>query len=190
MQRLRGVPIQRKLRFVILATCTVALCMASCALFALQYFFFQRDYRRELESVARIIENLSGPVIALGSPESISDFLNALDAKPHITGAFVLLADGTTAASFGRLDEELMKRPPATDGFHTVRGELVYVHPILDERQRLGTLYLLSDYRQRSTKLHGLYGSILFAVLAVLQDGRNGPSNGTKDWPASSCDRT
>jgi two-component system, NtrC family, sensor kinase len=166
MQRLHGVPIQRKLRFVILATCTVALCVASSALFALQYFFFQRDYRRELESVARIIENLSGPVIALGQAEAISEFLNALDAKPHIVGAFVRLSDGTTAAAFGHLDRELTRHPPSTDGFHNVRGDLIYVHPILDERQRLGTLYLLSDYRERSTKLHGLYASILIAVLA------------------------
>lgn len=33
-------------------------------------------------------------------------------------------------------------------------------------------------------------GVLLFAVLAVLQDGRNGFSSGTKDWPAWSCDRT
>jgi signal transduction histidine kinase len=166
MQRLRGVPIQRKLRFVILATCTAALCVASSALFALQYFFFQRDYRRELDSVAQIIENLSGPVIALGSPESIGDFLKALGGKPHIVGAFVRLADGRTAARIGRLDERLLQQPPASDGFHTVRGELVYVHPIADQGERLATLYLLSDYRVRSARLHGLYASILLAVLA------------------------
>ena len=91
MLHFRDVPIQRKLRFVILATCTAALCVASFALFALQFYFFQRDYRRDLESVADIIANLSGPTISLGSPESTKDFLEALSSKPNVLGAFIRL---------------------------------------------------------------------------------------------------
>ena len=81
-------------------------------------------------------------------------------------GAFIRLTDGTTAARYGRDLPGFEEHPPKDDGFHTVEGELVYVHPITDDQQRVGTIYLLSDYRARSVRLHGLYASILVAVLA------------------------
>src|SRR4030095_2833826 len=74
--------------------------------------------------------------------------------------------DGTTVASVGPAEEELKGQTPSSDGFHNLGGDLVYVHPIIAENQRLGTLYLLSAYRTRSLHLHGLYACILVAVLA------------------------
>jgi signal transduction histidine kinase len=135
-------------------------------LFALQFYFFQRDYRRDLQSVADIIANLSGPTISLGAPESTKDFLEALKPKQNISGAFIRVADGSVATKYGRITRDFERRPPAADGFHTMGGELVYVHPIIYDQQRLGTIYLVSDYRERSIRLHGLYASILVAVLA------------------------
>ncbi len=166
MFRLRDIPIQRKLRFVILATCTAALVVASGALFALQYYFFQRDFRNDLVSAAQIVSGLSAPTIALGAPETTQDFLNALSAKPHIAGALIRVSDGATVSGYGRewthgYDPEL-----ARDGFHTVSGELIYAHPILNDGERVGTLILLSDFRGESIRLLALYGGILVAVLA------------------------
>jgi methyl-accepting chemotaxis protein len=74
--------------------------------------------------------------------------------------------DGSTAANLGTAEEKLQKQRPGTDGFHKVGGDLMYVHPILSEGTRIGTLYLISDYRKRSIRLHALYASILVAVLA------------------------
>jgi len=166
MIRLRNVPIQRKLRLVILATCTAALVVASSALFALQYFFFQRDYQRDLVSVAQIVSGLSAPTIALGAPETTQDFLNGLRAKPHIAGAFIRLQNGQVASGYGREWNHGDDPSLTADGFHTVAGELIYVHPILNDGERVGTLYLVSDYRAASVKLHALYAGILVAVLA------------------------
>lgn len=166
MSRLRNIPIQRKLRFVILSTCTVALSVASTALFALQYFFFQRDFRHDLVSAAQIVSGLSAPTIALGAPEATQDFLNALAAKPHIAGAFIRVNDGTVVSGYGREWNHGDDPQLNGDGFHTIAGELIYVHPILNDGERIGSLYLLSDYRAESIRLHALYASILVAVLA------------------------
>ena len=158
---LRDVPIQRKLRFVILATCTAALCVASAALFALQYFFFQRDYKRDLESLAEIVSSIAAPAISRGGEDTTQAVLKALHAKPHIIGASIILNDGRTVAQIGKVEQKLQEFPTAADGFHTVSGHLIYVHPISDDTQRVGTLYLVSDYRKRSIHLHALYASIV-----------------------------
>src|SRR6478735_2407558 len=164
---LRDVPIQRKLRFVILATCTAALCVASAALFALQYFFFQRDYKRDLESLAEIVSSIAAPAISRGGEDTSQAVLNALHAKPHVIGASIILNDGRTVAQTGEVEQKLQEFPTAADGFHTVSGHLIYVHPISDDTQRVGTLYLVSDYRKRSIHLHALYASIVVGVLAL-----------------------
>ena len=167
MTRFRNVPIQRKLRFVILATCIVALCVASTALFALQFYFFERDYRRDLVSVAEIIANLSAGVIPLDGAEQTQDFLDALASKPHIVGAFIRVQNGSVVSQYGRTAGVPESRDLASDGYHDHGGELIYAHPIMDGAQRLGTVYLVSDYRAQARKLQFLYASILMAVLAL-----------------------
>src|SRR4030095_12719166 len=76
------VPFRGKLRVIILATCTVALCVASTALYALQFFFFKRDYRQDLGALAEIIATSSAGPIVLGSPQAAQEILSALKSKP------------------------------------------------------------------------------------------------------------
>jgi C4-dicarboxylate-specific signal transduction histidine kinase len=139
--------------------------VASSALFALQYFLFQRDYKRGITAMAQIIEGVSAPTISLGAPETTQDFLNALAEKPRIVGAVIYINDGSVVAEYGRV-QELKRSPAMQDGFQSRDGELLYVYPLMDDGQRVGTLRLISDYRSQSMKLHGLYASILVAVLA------------------------
>lgn len=164
---LRHFPIERKLRLVILTTCTAALCVASATLFALQFYFYQRDYKRDLFAVGRIIAEMCTGAIGAGLPESTRDILFALRAKPHIVGAFVRVKEGGRVyGQFGNLDQALLDAS-VSDGFQTFGRELIYVQPIADDNERLGTLYLVSDYRADSLRLLGLYAGILVAVLCV-----------------------
>ena len=167
MSLFRNIPIQRKLRLVILATCIVALCVACSALFALQFYFFERDYRRDLVSVAEIIANLSAGVIPLDGAEQTQDFLDALASKPHVVGAFIRLKNGTVVSEFGRTEGVPESTVMASDGYHDHDGELIYAHPIMDGARRLGTVYLVSDYRAQSRKLQVLYATVLAGVLAL-----------------------
>lgn len=163
----RQIPIQRKLRLVILATCTVALSVASAALFALQFHFYKRDYRHDLSSVAQILAEMSTGAITAGLPESTHDILAALKAKPHVVGAFVRVVG--SAKIFGLFGTTLPGLSSAVlpDGFQTFSGEMIYVHPITEGPDRVGTLYLISDYRADSLRLHALFVGILAAVLAT-----------------------
>lgn len=163
----RSLPIQSKLRLVILITCSVALTVACIGLFALQFYFFQRDYKRDLAAVAQIIAEMSSGALAAGLPESTRDVLGALKAKPHVVGAFVRVENSRMIyGQFGRLDPELIDETlPA--GFQSRAGELIYVHPITDGGEKLGALYLVSDYRSESARLMNVYAGILAAVLAT-----------------------
>src|SRR3954467_13472022 len=101
MGSLRDIPIQRKLRVVILATCSAALVVACGALFALQFYFFRRDFVRDLAAVAEIISDNSAAALRAHDADAANDILTTLRAKPNITGAAIVLKDGATLAQAG-----------------------------------------------------------------------------------------
>ena len=166
-QRVRNFPIKRKLRLVVLATCTAALCVACTTLFALQFYFFQRDFRRDLVAVAEIIAANSTAAISFNDEGAAQENLASLKAKPQITGAAMVLADGRTLAQAGRVKLPRPGEQSPTFGFHETADDIVYVHPITLAGERIGTLYLHADYSRQANKLHRLYASILVAVLSI-----------------------
>ena len=52
---IRNAPLSSKLRFVILMTCAVALLVACGALFTVQFFFFQKEFRSDVKAVAEML---------------------------------------------------------------------------------------------------------------------------------------
>ena len=166
-QRLRNIPIQRKLRFVVLATCTAALCVASSALFAIQFFNFRRDFRRDLVSVAEIIAANSTAAVQFKNEDDTREILTALKAKPQITGAEIVLADRTSLASTGLTHGYRDSRQPPDPGFREDGFDLLYVHPIVLDGERIGSLFLHVDYAGQASRLHRLFAGMLFAVLGI-----------------------
>jgi signal transduction histidine kinase len=166
MQPLRSYPIQRKLRLVILATCTAALCVASSALFALQYFRFQRDYRLDIESRAQLFSGVIAKMLADRALVKTSDVLEVLDKDPRIVGAFLEPASGGASVAHGNPSAAVKGLARRGPGFYRAEGELIYVTEIRTATESIGTMVLMTDYRSQAIKLHGLYASILVIVLA------------------------
>ncbi len=167
MRLLRGIPIQRQLRVVILMTCSAALAVACGALFAFQYVFFRRDFERDLTATAEIIASNSTDALTVRDDDAARETLAALRAKPHITGAAIVLEDGTTLAQMGDaiLPTGRVELPAA--GLHRIGDETIFVWPIELDGNRLGTLLLHPDYRAQAKELLRLYAGILGAVLVL-----------------------
>ena len=165
--RLRHLPIQRKLRLVILATCTAALCVASGALFALQFFNFKRDFQRDLIAVAEIIASNSTAAVQFKNDDDTREILTALKAKPQIIGAEIVLGDGASLAAVGNTHSYRDPKQPPDPGFREDGFDLLYVHPIILDRERIGTLFLHADYARQAAQLHRLFAGTLIAVLAI-----------------------
>lgn len=167
MRALRNIPIQRKLRVVILATCSAALVVACGALFALQFFFFKRDFERDLSAVAEIIANNSTAALSFRDESAAREILGSLRAKPHILGAAIMLKNGTTLAQTGeQIFPDAINVPPPT-GLQDQGGEWFYTTPVVLDGEQLGTLVLHPDYRAQANELFRVYAAILVAVLAI-----------------------
>lgn len=167
MFRLNNIPIQRKLRYIILATCTVALCVASGALFALQFYFFQREFRRDLVAVADVISDISSAAVSFNRPDGARDILQVLKSKPQIISALIVLKNGRIFAAFGDLKRASTIRGTPESGFFEHGGTLTYIEPIMEDGDQIATLYIHTDYRTEALKLQGLYATILIVILAT-----------------------
>jgi signal transduction histidine kinase len=165
MRPFRHIPIERKLRLVILAVCSVALCVACGVLFALQYYISRRDFERDLAAVADIIASNSAMALWNEDEEAALDTLSALKAKPNITGAAIVLRNGTRLAQIGDAALPSGVLPVWLTGLHRSGDELIYAQPISRDGEDLGTLLLHPDYRGRVNDLFRLYATILAAVL-------------------------
>ena len=165
--RLRHLPIQRKLRLVVLATCIAALCVATSALFALQFFNFKRDFQRDLISVAELIANNSTAAVEFKNDDTAREILTSLKLKPHIVGAEIVLSDGASLAAIGDTHGYRDAKQPPDPGFRDNGFALLYVQPIILERERIGTLFLHADYASQASRLHRLFAGTIVAVLAI-----------------------
>jgi C4-dicarboxylate-specific signal transduction histidine kinase len=167
MRILRDTPIRRKLRIVILATCSVALLCASLALFALQFYFFRRDYREDLHAVAVVIANTSTGAISFNRPNAARDVLGVLRSRPRVLSAEIVLNNGRVFAAIGETRGTADLHGNADVGFVQRDGKLAYVQPIVEKGVRLGTLYIHTDYAGEAMQLFGVQAAILVGILAL-----------------------
>src|SRR5439155_303043 len=111
--RLRPMPIQRKLRLVVLATCTAALCVASGALFAVQFFNFKRDFRRDLVAVAEIIASNSTAAVQI---QNLADTARRIASKNDYSVRATKIVDdevGSFTDSFNSMLDQIQAHDSA-----------------------------------------------------------------------------
>lgn len=164
----RNIPIGRKLTLVVLVSSTAALLAASAALFAFQVYTFRQGFMRDLTSLAQVIATSSTASVTFKDSDDARDILGHLSAKQEIEGAFILLPNGRTLASFGADPGAVAVGDyPAQNGFRFVGGDALQTQEIVLDNEKIATLYLRAGYGQVYGELLHLYLVALAAVLAL-----------------------
>ena len=164
---LHDVPVRRKLRLIVLGTCSIALCVASGALYFLQFFFFQRDHRRDLTTFAEVLAASSAGALSSGSAATAREIVSAVRTKPHIRGASIIAASGVVLAGFGNVGPAPGANAIVSHGFHAEGADIFLAHPVYASGQRLGTVVLRADYGTEAMQLQGLHAGMLAVVLTT-----------------------
>src|SRR5579859_3940228 len=163
----KNLPIQRKVGLAILLTCGTALAVTALAIFLVQAATFRRTFSRDLEAIGQIIGNNSTAALTFRDNKTAEEILTALKAKPYILQAAIELPDGSEFAAFNSRNLKVGFTGPRADGFRFVGPYLVLTQPIALARERIGTLYLVSDYRREYRSWLHLYATVLGAVLVI-----------------------
>jgi C4-dicarboxylate-specific signal transduction histidine kinase len=162
----RNIPIRRKLTLVVLVSSTAALLVASAALFAFQVYTFREGFVGDLGSLAEIISANSTAAITFQDSDAAREILAGLHVKQHVENAFIVLPSGKIFARYGQNDGSIpLFDYPAKTGFLFKGGDLLQTQEIRLDNEKIGALYLRSDYGRVYGDLLHLY---LFALAAVL----------------------
>lgn len=162
----RNIPIRRKLTLVVFVSSTAALLVASAALFAFQVYMFRQNFMRDLGSLAEIISANSTAAITFQDTDAAREILAGLHVRKEIENACIVLPSGKIFAQYG---EDYGAYPlsayPTQGNFRFRGGDLLQSQEIRLDDQKIGELYLRSDYGRGYGDLLHLY---LFALAIVL----------------------
>ena len=160
--------IQRKLQLMTLVICGAVLLIAIASMFAFQVLTFRSNFQRDNTTLAVIIANNSAAAMAFKDEQAASEVIGALDAKPTVVGATLVLPDGSLFSAFGnREDAKSLSQFPVAGTSKFVHGQLLLAQPVKLKRDRVGTLYLRSDYQGTFLQLLKFYAQIIVAIIVA-----------------------
>ena len=160
-------PIRQKLTALMMVTSGTVL-LLTCVLFAAdELLTLRRSMVQNLSAQADILAANSTAALAFRHEGDAAEILAALNAEPHIVAAGLYDQDGKLFSTYPTT------RPasafPATlppDGYRFAPSSLTIVHPVVQGRRRLGTLYLQSDMGALHERFR-LYGSVVAVVIVI-----------------------
>jgi two-component system sensor histidine kinase/response regulator len=155
MRKFRDLSIRRKLTLIMMLISVVALVLSCASFIVYDQIFSRRAMAQELKSVAKIIGSNSTAAITFNDPDSATEILAALSARPQITSAYVYNIEGKPFAQYIRQDQPLSFRPfvPQADGSHFVNDRLELFSSITLDGQTVGFLFLESDLQELHSRL-------------------------------------
>ncbi|MDB6017900.1 MAG: Integral rane sensor signal transduction histidine kinase [Pedosphaera sp.] len=168
MKPFRDLPIQRKMLVMTLLICGAVLCVAISALFLFQVLNFRSNFQRDTATLAVIMANQSTAAMSYKDEQTANEVVGSLKAKPTVLAASLVLPDGTALAHFGQAEDARSRSqfPPAGQQRFT-GGQLLVTQPITLRGERVGTLFLRSDYQRTFLELLGFYGLVVLAITLV-----------------------
>src|SRR5438477_9617359 len=99
MQRLRELPIARKIVAITMLTSSIALILAGAAFISYDLITFRQMVARELLSVAKIIGFNSRAAVQFNDPKAAEGTLSALDIRDNVVAACIYTPDGKVFAT-------------------------------------------------------------------------------------------
>lgn len=159
--------IQRKVTLVILLTSCVVLLVAVGLLFSFQLITVRQSLTRDLSAISEIIANNSTAAVSFRDKTAAHEILSSLKAKPRVISAYIRLPNGVEFARFGLTNNQANLTTPLSDGPHFIGRYFLHVEPITLDGERIGTLYVQSDYWSTYQELVCLYAGIVCAVLII-----------------------
>lgn len=168
MKLFRNLPIRQKMLAMTLLICGTVLVVAIAALFIFQVLNFRSNFQRDNSTLATIIANNSTAAMSFKDDTAAAEVVGSLHAKPTVLSATLTLPNGGVFAHFGKSEnEKTLALFPKAGEHRFVDGHLLLTEQVMLKKERVGTLYLRTDYRKTFLELLGFYGQVIAGVMIV-----------------------
>jgi signal transduction histidine kinase/ActR/RegA family two-component response regulator len=140
--------VRSKLMLVILGTTFTALLLAGLAMVIYEARTYQKSWVDDLVTQAKIIGRTTAPALTFGDPATARGNLALLRERPQILAAAIYAADGTRFATYVENEENAAEFPvrPGATGFEIKGDRLAVFYPVVENNERIGTVYLRATY--------------------------------------------
>ncbi len=161
--------IRRNLTGIIMMTSTAAVLLAFLGFAVSDIVGLRNDLADDLSTLAQVVGANSVGTLTFGDRQGAREFLSALKAKPSIVAAGIYTDRGEPFAQYEPNPSLTIPHLLPKDGFHD-RGDLLeLVYPMQLRHHRIGTIYIVSDSRDRNARLkHDVEIAALIALVALL----------------------
>ncbi len=131
---------------------------------AYELITFRRSLAANMDVLARIIGSNSTAALAFEDRENAQEILSALSAEKQVSAVAIYDRQGRLFAKFpDRLASLKYPREPKSDGYTFEKGHLIMFQPIMQEGNRLGTIFLRADLDAMYSRIN-VYGALLLLV--------------------------
>ncbi len=190
--RFRPDTVRAKLIVMALATTFVALVTTSVSMLVYDVLTFRQTWVDDLTTQAEIVATVSAPAVTFNDPAAARQNLALLRVRPQIREGAIYGAGGTMFAAYAQSADDTPVFPgrPGATGAAVEGNRMVVYHPIVENGERVGTVYLSARYRlfdriaSYAIILGGvMLGSLLLAgiVAGKLQRGITRPLQAVTD---------
>ncbi|MFN3886653.1 MAG: ATP-binding protein [Aquabacterium sp.] len=164
---LHGPSLRGKVMLVVLSTTCLALLLSAAALLFYELRAHKQSRQSDLQTQADIVAQATAAALSFKDARAASENLHMLRLRPQITAAAVYLAKGPLFATYARPPQSVADIPlEAAEAGFVIRGDkLELYHPIRQNEEVLGTLYLRTDNDLAGRLVD--YVIILLAVMAA-----------------------
>ena len=145
-----------RMRFMILASSTVALVLASGAFLLHDHYSSRHTMEERIRVLTDLLAPQAAPALQRRDRRAAAEILGRLSATPRIISAALFVDDGPPFARYLRADapEEALPARPGQDGLRRDRADLVLVRPAYADGARMGTIFLRLDMGEAADRLH------------------------------------
>ena len=163
-----NMPIKRRLTLIIMGTCVAALILACLALAIYENIAFDRTLSGNLSTMASLMgENSQSAVLFNDSKAAVQNLAMLKAAKSVVCGC-IYTPDGLIFAQFNRPGAPIPPIRPAKDGIYFSRDDVRLFQAMLNNGERIGTVYLQSDLSEKRERLQGYILIVSTVMLVVL----------------------
>jgi signal transduction histidine kinase len=170
----RARSVRQKVMIVVLATTITALLVTALAMLLYETRAYRTTVVGDLTTQADILGRASAPALAFDDPAAARGNLALLRARPGILAAAITNARGQPFATYvgpqvagGRLPH--FEARGTGDGYAIEGSEITVFHPIVENGELIGTVYILARYDllSRLRDYLGILAAVLVASLGA-----------------------
>ncbi|WP_338759063.1 ATP-binding protein [Massilia sp. METH4] len=149
LSRLRSDSVRAKLVAMALATTFAALVTTSVSMLVYDLTTFQQNWVDDLTTQAEIVATVSAPAVGFNDHAAARQNLALLRVRPQIQQGAIYDAGGAVFANYAQAGADVPPLParPGRPGHAIEGGRMVVYHPIVENGERVGTVYLSARYR-------------------------------------------